>query len=84
MGFNMIRERSHKGNDFEKFKSRLEKIVELAEKLCDDVEEMEEEFGERDDDERNYKRYERDYNEDYDFGERGRGRSRGMMGSRRG
>ena len=89
MGFNMLRERSHK-KGFDKFKSKLEKIAELLEDVCDDVDEMEEEFGERNDDfvERdNYGRRgdygERDYHDD-GYGERSRGRSRGMMGSRRG
>ena len=45
MGFNHIK---GKGKDFESFKSELEDAIEILEELCDKVEEMEEEFGERD------------------------------------
>ncbi len=44
MGFNHIK---GKGKDFESFKSELEDAIEILEELCDKVEEMEEEFGER-------------------------------------
>ena len=45
MGFNHIK---NKGQDFESFKSELEDAIEILEELCDKVEEMEEQFGERD------------------------------------
>lgn len=44
MGFNHIKS---KGKDFESFKSELEDAIEILEELCEKVEEMEEEFGER-------------------------------------
>lgn len=45
MGFNHMKS---KGQDFESFKAELEDVIETLEELCDKVEEMEEQFGERD------------------------------------
>lgn len=45
MGFNHMKSR---GIDFEELKSQLEEAIDIIDKVCDKVEEMEEEFGERD------------------------------------
>ena len=45
MGFNHMKSR---GIDFEELKSQLEEVIETLDKVCDKIEEMEEEFGERD------------------------------------
>lgn len=45
MGFSHMKSR---GMDLEELKSQLEEVIETLDKVCDKIEEMEEEFGERD------------------------------------